>query len=150
MCVSINSFFNRSIAVKQILHLCPCEAGPPVDRPRNIYSTKLFYSFRYPFSLVFHTVYRTNGRHCKYDCNAMAEHRFANAQMISLFRQLQLNKKSELIESKVRQQIETLLPANLREQARLTLDACKDVRKCCFGRFVVCIGQCAFSIFSHQ
>lgn len=44
------------------------------------------------------------------------------------FRPFQLNKKSELVEAKARQQIDTLLPVHLRDIAHRALTACKDVR----------------------
>lgn len=42
---------------------------------------------------------------------------------------MQLNKKNELVEARVRRQIETQLPASLRPLALGALETCKDVRK---------------------
>lgn len=54
---------------------------------------------------------------------------------VFVFKIKQLNKKNELIEAKVKQQIDTVLPAQLRDQARKTLEACKDIRK--FNPFLI-------------
>lgn len=42
---------------------------------------------------------------------------------------IKLGKKNDFLEAKAKQQIETILPQQLREQARNTLAACSDVRK---------------------
>lgn len=88
-------------------------------------------------STVLHSMYCPNGRNCKYTRVLMG---WRNAAVLYVVVEnwqkwfsnfvsiLQLNKKSELIESKVRQQIDTLLPIHLRDLAHRTLTACKDVR----------------------
>lgn len=47
----------------------------------------------------------------------------------SMFCFFQLTKKKELSEPKIKKQIETQLPSNLRDLALGALEACKDIRK---------------------
>lgn len=54
---------------------------------------------------------------------------------------LQLTKKNEVSETKVRKQIETQLPVHLRQLALGALDACKDVRKYFNSNFYLIIRQ---------
>lgn len=52
------------------------------------------------------------------------------------------------MEAKVLQQIDTVLPANLRELARNTLAACKDIRKYIFAfHFILLYVRIATNVF---